>query len=402
VVNQITTHARPLQTRSTDARFAWPANTVRGIIAISLVTLVCILGLTLLIPHRPISGDALFYLHMAVQPTRFTAAPWGYRLLTPWLIHILPLPPLTGFFVVTVLGLSMTAITIGLLCSSIGLSRRGVMTAPILFLCSYAGVYNLYNFALVDALAYAGTTLCLLFLARTSFRAAAFCVLVTTIDKEWGIFLIPILALALWRLHGTQAAAVLSSAIIGGVAPVLFYLLIRHWPGFGGHAYSNYYDFALVRQMLFLHSSDIIPTLLDANVSLWILAPLGWRAAHPTLRISTLLVPAAMAQLLFATDGTRMLVYTYPCLIPLALAALDRLSFWRWAISLCLLLIAGSHLLLMLLGSSATFIDVRFVVLTTLTIVALQANKRSPNAAPHPSDRDRKLRTILPEWRRGG
>lgn len=324
---------------------------------------------------------------MAAEPTHFTATPWGYRILTPWLIHILPFPLLTGFLVITVLGISITATVIGLLCSAIGLSRRTVLAGPILFLLSYAGVYNLYNFALVDALAYAGTALCLLFLAGASFRAAAFCVLVTTIDKEWGVFLIPLLALALWQQRNRGVTALLVPMIIGCIAPLLFYLMIRHWPGFGGQAYNHYYNFALVHQMLLLHRSDIIPTLLDANLLLWILAPLGWRAAPPTVRISTWLVPVAMAQLLFATDGTRMLVYTYPCLIPLALAALDHLSLWQWAIALCLLLIAGSRLLLMLLGSSTTLIDVRFAVLAALAIMALQPTKRILNAGSRPYGR---------------
>ena len=346
------------------------------------VTLACTLSLAMIIPRRPICGDALVYVRIAIQPTRFTAAPWGYRLLTPWLIHLLPLPILTGFFVVTVAGLGIAATAIGLICSSIRLSLRSSLIAPILFLLSYAGVYNLHNFALIDALAYVGTTFCLLFLVNNSLHLAALCILVTTIDKEWGIFLIPMLILAIWKQRDRGTKILLAPITTGCLAPLGYYLAVRHWPGFGDQAYNHYYTLSLVRQMLMLHQSDIVVTLLDANLLFWILAPLGWRTLPPSFRVSLWIVPIALAQLLFATDGTRMLAYSYPCLIPLVLAGLDHLPLWQWTIAMCLLLVAGSRLLLTLLSSNTSFIDIQFTIFATLAIMTFIAFESTRQIKP--------------------
>jgi hypothetical protein len=34
--------------------------------------------------------DSYVYLTMAENPAVFTVAPWGYRILTPWLVHAMP------------------------------------------------------------------------------------------------------------------------------------------------------------------------------------------------------------------------------------------------------------------------------------------------------------------------
>src|SRR4051812_24116737 len=74
--------------------------------------------LTLLLATRfsgaPVGGDALVYARMAHQPWVFTQSPWGYRLLTPWLVHLLPLPIDLGFWLITVLALAATATVLAL------------------------------------------------------------------------------------------------------------------------------------------------------------------------------------------------------------------------------------------------------------------------------------------------
>ncbi|HZM52644.1 MAG TPA: hypothetical protein VFE68_19230, partial [Vicinamibacteria bacterium] len=47
--------------------------------------------------------DAYVYVAMAEHPTVFTVAPWGHRILTPWLARAVPFaPPSVAFPIVTV------------------------------------------------------------------------------------------------------------------------------------------------------------------------------------------------------------------------------------------------------------------------------------------------------------
>ena len=52
--------------------------------------------------------DAYAYLAMAEHPPVFTVAPWGYRVLTPWLVHLLPVDNVArGFRYVTLSSLTL-------------------------------------------------------------------------------------------------------------------------------------------------------------------------------------------------------------------------------------------------------------------------------------------------------
>lgn len=338
--------------------------------------------LSLIVAIRPglAPGDALLYTRMAQAPTHFTKAPWGYRIMTPWLVHVLPLPTTEGFLLITILGLAGAATAIGYLCRAIGLSGRSCIAAGALFLLSYASVFDIVDFRLIDPLAYCGTALFLLALIRDRLSCAGLCILATTMDKEWGLFLIGPLVIMLWRRRQHPRSVCIPIAL-GVVAPVLAYLLVRHWPGFGDRDYTRYYSLDLLQRMVALHHSDLLPSLLDAGLLVWLIAPLGWRQVPAPLRAATTLVPAAAIQILFATDAARMLAYAIIPLLPLALSALDRLPLWRWAFSITLLGLCGARLFLTLIGYNASRISFIATIIVAFVIISMQI--ASHYARPH-------------------
>jgi hypothetical protein len=54
--------------------------------------------------------DAYVYMAMADHPAFFTLPPWGYRILTPWAVHLLPIDPTEGFLVATLAGLGLATL----------------------------------------------------------------------------------------------------------------------------------------------------------------------------------------------------------------------------------------------------------------------------------------------------
>jgi hypothetical protein len=93
----------------------------------------------------------------------------------------------------------------------------------------------------------------------------------------------------------------------------------------------------MLEGLLRQHLHDVWAGLLDAGGAAWPLALLSWRRAPARLRAGALLLPGVLCQLLAATDTARMLAFAAPCLIPLALAHLDRLPAVRWKAAVGLL-----------------------------------------------------------------
>lgn len=81
-----------------------------------------------------IQDDAAIYFAMARNPWVFTTGPHGYRLLTPLLVHLLPVDPLVGFSAVTFLSLALTVPLLQKYLQALGLKRTGAALGALLFL----------------------------------------------------------------------------------------------------------------------------------------------------------------------------------------------------------------------------------------------------------------------------
>ncbi|MBT9609509.1 MAG: hypothetical protein WAP57_11695 [Aquabacterium commune] len=79
--------------------------------------------------------------YMAMYMGQPTAPPFAYRVLTPWLAHLLPWSPEFNFGVVTVACLSLATGFIALFAHQSGLPTRGVAVMCLLWVTSFAFVY---------------------------------------------------------------------------------------------------------------------------------------------------------------------------------------------------------------------------------------------------------------------
>jgi hypothetical protein len=78
--------------------------------------------------------DAHAYAAMAEEPAVFTVAPWGYRILTPWLVHSLPLGGLAlRFACVTYGSLALAGVLLFDFCLRLGLPRGAAWLCAIAF-----------------------------------------------------------------------------------------------------------------------------------------------------------------------------------------------------------------------------------------------------------------------------
>lgn len=176
--------------------------------------------------HLP-AFDGHVYYTMAELPGVFSVAPWGYRVLTPWLAAALPTPqPTLAFAILTVGGLAATAALL------VALGR--VLAAPLPATLVVAGLFVVsqgtrdvlaYQF-LADPLALAlGSAMLLVALAGAGPGCLSVVVLLATAAKEANLALLPAVAALLAARVGTGRA--LRETALGALPALGFALALR-------------------------------------------------------------------------------------------------------------------------------------------------------------------------------
>jgi hypothetical protein len=271
--------------------------------------------------HQATTGDGAFYVHMARDPGLFVDPPWGFRIMTPWLVSVLPGSTELGFEIVTVLALALaTALLFALLRRT--LTEQAAWWGVVFFLVSGPAVAGLSDPFLVDPLAFvcviAGFSLA--FARRWLWLALVLGVAV--LAKETALFVAGVGLLvglrcpprARWWQLGTVVAA-----------PVIVYLLLHRTSLVFSHRWEHSY-LGEVRRVIPYERAKVglarapIQAVLYSFGPLWVALVAGyrhlgrrWRASYPYL----LLVLSGLA---VGEDWPRLLGYAFPVVVAAAAA----------------------------------------------------------------------------------
>jgi hypothetical protein len=287
--------------------------------------------------------DAHVYMAMAERPAVFTVAPWGHRILIPAVVHAMGLRNVVRGF--RLLSFGALVIAGGLL--FLFLCLRGMTEGAAL-----AGVAL---FALTPPMARVVETP--FFLEPVGILLVVAFLLAIESDAGWGVLallatlltlakdgvlvltLVPALVLARWRLGRTGAAA---AALAAALPALLLTPALRWWWTPHIPVVAAPWDAELVRAAYLTLRQTWVPTALAALAGgLVPLAALG--VATPAGRahvrryglslallyamafLAWLKVPSREPVPLFGANFGRLLIYSVPLLLPLALAAVARL-----------------------------------------------------------------------------
>lgn len=280
--------------------------------------------------------DPYVYVAMADHPAVFTVAPWGYRVLTPWLARALPGNVARGFRVVTVGALVASALLLWVLLVRLGCGDWAAVAGVLAFTLSGPVAESLRLRMLAEPLTLA-LEVALLLLAFGNAGAAplALVAVLGALAKESFLLLLPLVFLVRRRHVGPAAAARLTVLVAGPA--LLATLLLRLWwtphlalvlPGSGAAASAVHRLTATWREWA--------PSTLLGGIGLLALAGSLRAAARPLrvpalyLALATLLPPLLNPVAFFAQDIPRLLLYVLPLVVPLALIAVDRVvPLWR-------------------------------------------------------------------------
>ena len=271
--------------------------------------------------------DAHIYIAMAEAPAFFTLPPFGYRVLVPTLAQALPLALEDAFFLLSVLGLLLTSV-LGYVLFRVGGFSHSIALIGLVFLgaAPQAPLY-LRNYFLVDPVALALMTAVLVSIEREANGRTAFLLLLASLAKESAFFVLPVLYLGLSRSRRVDGAAVRKVLLIALPAVAAVLLLRFGWSsGFAWFPYrppptlmrEPWYGNFASWERLWRYSFGYLAILAAANAA-------SAELRSFTIRYSPYLT-LVLVQLLVATDGQRLLYFSFPVVIPLALVEFDRIS----------------------------------------------------------------------------
>jgi hypothetical protein len=280
--------------------------------------------------HLP-AFDGHVYAAMAEEPRVFTVAPWGYRLLAPWLVHLSPWNAARGFGVLTPLAIFAAGLGI-----YAGARRLGVRALPGVVaagaLLGSPPVAEILRYVLLTE----PTTLALetVFLyglaAGASWPVMALVGVLGTASKEFFVLLLPAYFLA--RRRTGVARALAQTAGVLAPAAVLTLVLRVYWTPYLGGPGDGLPSPGLVgeRFRLWALTQPSAAALLAIGAAAAVTGVLAGRGARGCRAAFGLVAAVAFAAPFLnpadfsAPDLPRLHVYVLPPLLLLALQALGR------------------------------------------------------------------------------
>lgn len=283
--------------------------------------------------------DAHVYLAMAEQPAFFTVAPWGYRWLSPAIVHLMPGElSAQSFLGLALVWLAAAGVLLYLFLRRIGATTAGALLGVALFGISEPIRQTFRDPLLAEPL---GALLWIgLLLAVESgwLGAAALLLTLGALTKEIFLLFLPGIALMLRPRLGTRRALGMTAAL---AAPALAATaLLRLWwvelpeQASGGFALDQLGP--ALQSLLQAWPDWWLPVLLSGALPLAVVGALR-RGARPLLERYALLAAISLAlpfaaasyvgqggltALFFSDDVARLLIYALPVVLPLALHGL--------------------------------------------------------------------------------
>jgi len=269
------------------------------------------------------TADSYIYLNASYNPFDNTVSqiPYSYRILTPFLVYILPIDHFLGFILINLLGFVLTGILFYYYLKLIEFEPQICLIGVLILLLSPIMVYTLYNIYLVDCLEY--------FLLLMSFYAILkkdnkiFIIFTTLgiINKDAALLAIPLYFLN--NVHTKELMHTIKSTIIVSILPLTAFLIIKYY--FGGSAgYFSIANFEYLEELITFHYRDGTPIIWQIYTPfglvsfLFLFNLITNRIKSTYLKRSLYLLPFILF-LYMMCDIPRATFLAFPIIIPIGL-----------------------------------------------------------------------------------
>jgi hypothetical protein len=264
--------------------------------------------LVVLVPAAPLTGDGQYYVEFVRNGLQHGASSWHERrVLGPLIVNVLPLDPLVGFHLLTLVSLAATALLMW--------RATGALLAIPLLLGTWVVAPNLREYALVDPLAWAFVAAVWLATVNRSWLVAAVIAAVGVLAKEVVVLAAVAAACAAWDIRQPWRAVAVA---VPSVAVVVLVTLL--FPGSGNDA--GAYVLKWVRDGLGSLGAARATYLVFASYgALWLLLPSGFRQLPAYLQRAGAVYLLAALVLPFVGSPERMEEAIFPLVVSTAVAA---------------------------------------------------------------------------------
>jgi hypothetical protein len=208
-------------------------------IAVGLLCFVAALIADAVLKHETgLRGDDPYYERMATHPGGPHTFPYAYRVVVPWLVHVMPFSHATSFTLLALLSLAVTGAVLFVILRMFEIPAWLAAVLMVgLVLSPPALVVLLRNGRNVDPESLLVLTVGILFILRRQKVALAITLLIGVGVRESTLFLIPF-AYVVWAQRPFDRDA-LKDVIYVAAVPALLYLFMRtsidakgkEWPG---------------------------------------------------------------------------------------------------------------------------------------------------------------------------
>jgi hypothetical protein len=293
------------------------------LVVVAGLTMLGLLVLLLVVTER--SGlekdDTRHYVQMARDPTYLPRVPYAFRVLTPGLVHLLPLETLAGFTLVTFVALWLCAGALYCYCRALGIDRRASAAVTCLMVGSGATVRLLTTPTYVDAASYLFTLLALLALRFRKPRRFALVLAVGVLNRETILLLLPVYLLQLRAAGRLNRQALPRLALVFGL-PLLTLGTVVALRLLTGGILETGLEPLRTKPRTFeqnIPSPQDLADIYSVFGVAWLLALGGWRRASGLLRRSAVYALLIVLQLAVSRgDESRNLSHLLPVVLPLA------------------------------------------------------------------------------------
>jgi hypothetical protein len=265
-----------------------------------------------------ISGDERFYTRMAAHPSGPHNFPYAFRIVVPWLVHVLPFSHVASFTGIALLAIAVSGGAMYALLEEFEIPRDVAAGLAVGFALSPTLLVVLLRHGRsVDPAVVLVLTLGSLFIVRRQKLALGLTLVAGAGVHESCLFLIPF-AYAIWARRPVDWSAARDAALVGAL-PIAIYLVLRssidavgiqYIPGYSGPFLQERWD--IVRQGL--SGGDLpqqVRRLALAYGPLWLVSPMALRSCSFARR-GLVLVGLCLGAMTFAFGWGRIIFFAAP------------------------------------------------------------------------------------------
>ena len=284
----------------------------------TIVILILFLGKNLVYGFSNIASfDSSFYIQMSIYPFQKVSDPYTYRILTPFLVHSLPLSHWTGFTVINSSGIIATGVLMYYYLKKLEFNTLISVLGLIFFLFAPITIYLFYNIALVDSLSFLLFLLAFYAILIENDKIYLITLILGILNKETILFTLPVYFFYTLKNQGKTKA--IKKAILMLAIAFIIFISMRYYYGFTSH-YSVTGAIDMLKFHANNHSMFLFASYFLTFSSLWLIALMNLNEIkNDFLKISLISLPFIFLQILMATDVYRVLAITFPIIIPISL-----------------------------------------------------------------------------------